>query len=112
MTTTPPLTQAPDPHPRKPRTPCPPGAIDCHIHVFGPASRWPFHPDSKYASRDALPEMHAALQDTLGLAGAVIVSGGGYGTSFAHLADTLERHPGRFKGVALLPQDVTRADLQ
>lgn len=76
MATTPPLTQPPDPHPRKPRTACPPGAIDCHIHVFGPASRWPFHPDSKYTSLDALPEAHIALQDTLGLAGAVIVSGG------------------------------------
>ena len=108
----PPLTQPPDPHPRKPRTPCPPGAIDCHIHLFGPASRWRFHPDSKYSSQDALPEMHIALQDTLGLAGAVIVSGGGYGTSFAHLAEMLERHPGRFRGVALLPEDVTPAQLR
>jgi 2-pyrone-4,6-dicarboxylate lactonase len=112
MPATPPLTQPPDPQPRKPRTACPPGAIDCHIHVFGPASRWAFDPGSKYTSLDALPEMHAALQDTLGLAGAVIVSGGGYGTSFAHLEETLERHPGRFKGVALLPEDVTPADLQ
>ena len=111
-TATPPLTPPPDPRPRKPRTPCPPGAIDCHIHVFGPASRWPFHPDSKYTSLDALPFAHIALQDALGLAGAVIVSGGGYGTSFAHLAETLERHPGRFKGVALLPEDVVPADLQ
>jgi predicted TIM-barrel fold metal-dependent hydrolase len=111
-TTTPPLTQPPDPHPRKPRTACPPGAIDCHIHLFGPAQRWPFHPDSKYSAQDALPAMHIALQDTLGLAGAVIVSGGGYGMNSAHLEEMLQAHPGRFKGVALLPPDVTRADLQ
>lgn len=110
--TTPPLTPPPDPHPRRPRTACPSGAIDCHIHVFGPASRWPFHTESKYTSLDALPTHHIALQDQLGLAGAVIVSGGGYGTRFDHLAETLAQHPGRFKGVALLPQDVTRADLQ
>jgi 2-pyrone-4,6-dicarboxylate lactonase len=110
--TTPPMTQAPDPHPRKPHTACPPGAVDCHIHVFGPASRWPFHPDSKYTSLDALPAMHVALQAQLGLAGAVIVSGGGYGTSFAHLEETLAANRGRFKGVALLPENVTRADLQ
>jgi predicted TIM-barrel fold metal-dependent hydrolase len=108
----PPLTPPPDPNPRKPRTPCPPGAIDCHLHVFGPATRWTFHPDSKYTSLDALPEMHIALQDQLGLAGGVIVSGGGYGMNFAHLEETLAAHGDRFKGVALLPPDVTRADLQ
>ncbi len=108
----PPLTQPPDHHPRKPDTACPPGAIDCHIHLFGPAAQYPFHPDSRYVSEDALPEMHMHLQDTLGLAGAVVVSGGGYGTNTTHLSHVLERHPGRFKGVALLPADVTRAELR
>lgn len=108
---TPPLTQPPDPHPRRPRTPCPPGAIDCHIHLFGPASRFPFHPDSRYVSQDALPETAIALQDTLGLAGAVVVSGGGYGMSSAHLTEVLAAHPGRFKGVALLGEDTGRAEI-
>lgn len=108
----PPLTQPPDPHPKTPATACPPGAVDCHIHLFGPADRHPFHPDSKYVSLDALPETNIALQDTLGLAGAVVVSGGGYGTSYAHLAEVLEQYPGRFKGVALLPEDVTAGELR
>lgn len=108
----PPRTQPPDPHPRKPTTACPPGAIDCHIHLFGPAARFPFHPDSRYTSDDALPETHIALQDTLGLAGAVVVSGAGYGRSTAHLAEVLAQHPGRFKGVALLPDGVTQQELQ
>lgn len=109
---TPPRTQPPDPHPRTPATACPPGAIDCHIHLFGPAARFAFHPDSKYTSDDATPEMHIALQDKLGLAGAVIVSGGGYGRSTKHLAEMLTLHPGRFKGVALLPDEVTLDDLR
>ncbi|RZL41439.1 MAG: amidohydrolase [Variovorax sp.] len=110
--TQPPLTQPPDPHPRRPRTACPPGAIDCHVHLFGPAERHPFHPGSRYVSQDALPATHIALQDTLGLSGAVVVSGGGYGRSHAHLAEVLERHPDRFRGVALLPDDVTPAELR
>ena len=109
---TPPLTQPPDRAPHKPATACPPGAIDCHIHLFGPAAQYPFHPDSKYVSEDALPEMHIQLQDTLGLAGAVVVSGAGYGMNPNHLAAMLALHPGRFKGVALLPEDVTPAELQ
>lgn len=107
----PPLTQPPDRHPRQPATACPSGAIDCHIHLFGPAAQFPFHPDSKYVSEDALPEMHIHLQDTLGLAGAVVVSGGGYGRNTAHLSTVLAQNPGRFKGVALLPDDVTRDEL-
>jgi 2-pyrone-4,6-dicarboxylate lactonase len=108
----PPLTQPPDPAPRRPRTPPPPGAIDCHIHLFGPADRHPFHPDSRYTSRDALPETYFSLQAAVGLSGAVVVSGGGYGISHAHLAEVLAAHPKRLKGVALLAEDVPRAELQ
>lgn len=106
---TPPLTPPPDPHPRKPQMQVPAGAIDCHVHLFGPASLWPFHPDSRYSSADALPETQIAMQDTLGLAGAVVVSGGGYGQDTRHLEDVLTRFPKRFRGVALLPDDVSRA---
>ena len=108
----PPLTQPPDPSPKKPLTPCSSGAIDTHIHFFGPASQYPFHPNSRYTSQDALPSDYANLQKAIGLHSAVIVSGGGYGTSFTHLANTLKAYPGQFKGVALLPEDVTDEDLQ
>ncbi len=111
QTPAPQKTQPPDPHPRRPRTPCPPGAVDCHIHLFGPEAQWPVHPRSRYVPNDALPETNIALQDTLGLAGAVIVSGGGYGTDYRHLAHTLETYPGRFWGVALLADDVTREEM-
>jgi predicted TIM-barrel fold metal-dependent hydrolase len=87
----------------------PAGAIDCHVHLFGPASLWPFHPDSRYSSADALPETQIAMQDTLGMAGAVVVSGGGYGQDTRHLEDVLTRFPKRFRGVALLPDDVSRS---
>ena len=107
----PPLTQPPDPNPRKPGWQLPPRAVDTHIHLFGPASRFPFDPRSKYTSADALPETYLALQDTLGLARAVLVSGGGYGSSTAHLESVLARFPDRFKGVALLPEDITRVHL-
>lgn len=89
----------------------PAGAVDTHIHLFGPASQYPFHPDSKYVSQDILPDHAIALQDTLGLACSVVVSGGGYGRSYQHLADVLRRFPDRFRGVALLPEQVTREEI-
>jgi 2-pyrone-4,6-dicarboxylate lactonase len=99
----PPLTPPPDRNPRRPKFTVPAGAVDSHIHLFGPASKYPFHPGSKYVSEDILPEHNIALQNALGLGVSIVVSGGGYGTSYRHLEDVLRRFPNRFRGVALLP---------
>ncbi len=106
------LAQPPDPDPKTPRLRCPPGAIDCHVHIFGPKVLFPFAPGSKYVSDDRLPEEQIALQDRLGIARAVIVSGGGYGRNTSHLEHTLEQFGDRFLGVALLPEDVTAAHIR
>jgi predicted TIM-barrel fold metal-dependent hydrolase len=91
----------PDPHPNKPRHPVPPGSWDCHIHLFGPASLFPFSPDSPYVSDDALPEHYLANQDVMGLERAVVVSGGGYGTDYSHLQWVLEHYGERLRGIML-----------
>jgi predicted TIM-barrel fold metal-dependent hydrolase len=104
------LTQAPDPHPKKPKLRAPPGACDTHIHLFGPTGKYPFAPDSPYTSRDALPETLFKLQDTLGLSTAVIVSPGGYGRDTTMLADVLAKYPDRFRGVALMPDDASPSE--
>lgn len=104
------LTQAPDPNPKTPRLRTLPGACDSHIHLFGPAEKYPFAPDSPYTSRDALPETFIALQDRLGLGHAVIVSPGGYGRNYQLLADTLEHHPDRFRGIALMPDETSASE--
>jgi 2-pyrone-4,6-dicarboxylate lactonase len=107
----PPLTPPPDPNPRQPNFDVPVGAVDTHIHLFGPASQYPFHPDSKYTSQDILPEHAIALQDALGLSLSVVVSGGGYGMSYQHLSHVLQRFPDRFRGVTLLPSETTREEI-
>src|SRR5690606_21066945 len=48
----------------------------------------------------------------LGLSYAVVVSGGGYGSDYSHLTSVLERFPQRFRGVALLPETITSAELE
>ncbi len=104
------LTQGPDPNPTAPRLRCPPGACDSHIHLFGPAEKYPFAADSPYTSRDALPETFIALQNKLGLGRAVIVSPGAYGRDYRLLADTLERFPDRFRGIALMSEATAAAE--
>ena len=105
------LTQGPDPNPKTPRLRTPPGACDAHIHLFGPAAKYPFAPDSPYIAHDALPEHFFALQDKLGLSTGVIVSPGGYGRSYAMLADVLAKHPRRFRGIALVRDDIPTSEL-
>src|SRR6185436_7995692 len=97
------LTTGPDPHPKKPRIKAPPGACDTHIHLFGPAAKYPFAPDSPYIAHDALP-------DTLGMSTAVIVSPGGYGRNYSLLADVLTKYPKRFRGIALLRDDTPSSE--
>jgi predicted TIM-barrel fold metal-dependent hydrolase len=104
------LTQGPDPHPKKPKLKAPPGACDTHIHLFGPQAKYPFAPDSPYTSRDALSETLFALQDTLGLSTAIVVSPGGYGRNSAMLADVLAKHPQRLRGIALMRDDAPAAE--
>jgi predicted TIM-barrel fold metal-dependent hydrolase len=106
------LTRGPDSHPRVPQFKCPPGAVDTHMHLFGPAARYPFDPTTYYISADALPETHIALQETLGLSHAILVSGGGYGRNTSHLVDTLTRFPDRYRGVALVPDDISDAEIE
>ena len=105
------LTAGPDPNPRKPKLKAPPGACDTHIHMFGPAEKYPFAPDSPYTAHDALPETFIALQNTLGLSTAVIVSPGGYGRDYSLLADVLAKYPDRFRGIALLRDDTPASEI-
>jgi len=97
----------PDPHPHKPRIPIPAGSWDCHIHLFGPASRFPFAAESPYVSDDALPEHYLANQAVLGLERAVVVSAGGYGADCAHLKWVLEDHGARLRGIILSQPGLT-----
>ena len=105
------LTTTSDANTRKPKLVLPPGACDTHIHLFGPAAKYPFAPDSPYSANDAPPEMLFKLQDILGLSTAVIVSPGGYGRDYTMLADTLTKYPDRFRGIALVKPDIASSEL-
>ena len=52
------------------------------------------------------------MQDKLGLSTGVIVSPGGYGRNYAMLADVLAKYPKRFRGIALVRDDIPTAELK
>ena len=103
------LTTTADAKARKPKLVAPPGACDTHIHLFVPG--YSYAADSPYRAKGAPPEMLFDLQKTLGLATAVIVSPGGYGKDYSMLADVLTKYPDRFRGIALVKDDIPSAEL-
>ena len=100
------------PNPSKPRFRPPPGAVDAHCHVFGPADAFPYAPERKYTPCDAPKEKLFALRDYLGFERNVIVQATCHGTDNRALVDALVHSDGRARGVATVSRSVTDAELK
>ncbi len=111
------MTQAPSPpptymhSPSKPRLKLPPGACDAHVHVMGPGSRFPFA-DVKLTKSDAPKEKLFALHAFLGIEHCLIVHTTSHGYDNSATADALAAKGGAYRGVALVPTDVSDAELK
>lgn len=57
----------------KPHFVSPPKACDCHIHVFGPANKYPYVKGRTYTPHDAMPEDAMTMLCTLSLERVVLV---------------------------------------
>jgi predicted TIM-barrel fold metal-dependent hydrolase len=113
MTSDPPVCASPDPYTRRPKLALPSGACDCHAHVCGPASKYP-----PYANRVYTPPLRAEISDylkmldTLGVERAVLVQPSFYGTDNSAMLDAIEAAGSRFRGVAVVPPDVSDTELE
>ena len=89
--------------------------IDCHIHAIDPA-RFPYASDTPY--RPSGQEIAPAAQllrvlDVFGVGHALVVATNtGYGSDSSILLDTLRQGGGRFKGVAVVENDVDVEELE
>ncbi|UZK65183.1 amidohydrolase family protein [Sphingomonas sp. M1-B02] len=90
----------------------PPGAVDAHVHVFGPEAAFPFSPKAKYHPEDATPEMLFALRDRLGFARNVIVQASCHGTDNAATLAGIAKSNGLARGVAVVDPDIDLAELE
>ena len=100
------------PAPSKPQYAPPPGAVDAHCHVFGPAAEFPFAPERKYTPCDAGKQRLWALRDHLGFSRNVIVQATCHGTDNRALIDALSAADGMARGVATVRKDVTDQELR
>ncbi len=89
-------------HPSAPAWTPPPGAVDAHVHVFGPEAEFPFSTKAKYLPQDATPEMLFALRDRLGFARNVIVQASCHGTDNSATLDGIDKAGETARGVAVV----------
>ncbi len=80
----------------------PPGACDCHTHVFGDPKRFPFAPNRTYtpepASIEEMRKLHRALHTTR----VVIVQPSVYGTDNACTVDAIKQLAPNARGIAVI----------
>ena len=100
------------PNPTRPSFVPPPGAVDAHCHVFGPADVFPYAPERKYTPCDAPKERLFALRDFLGFSRNVIVQATCHGADNRALVDALKAANGLARGIATVKATVSDAELK
>ncbi len=96
---------------RTPAVAVPKGACDCHIHVFGPARRYPFADARSYTPLDATPDDAARMLRTLGLSRVVLVQPSPYGADNRRLLNAIAELKTAVRGIVALDGTTAAADL-
>lgn len=97
--------------PSRPAWTPPPGAVDAHVHVFGPEVEFPFSAKAKYLPEDATPEMLFALRRRLGFARNIIVQASCHGTDNSATLAAIAKLAGTARGVAVVDPEIDDAEL-
>lgn len=88
--------------------------VDAHCHLIDPA-RFPYAPDAIYrpAGQEIAPlEQYLQVMDAYGIRHALLVGpNSGYNLDNRCMLDALARHPERFRGVAVVRNDISREEL-
>ena len=98
--------------PRAPASMPPPGACDCHCHIYGPFNRFPLPDDRSFTPNEAPETALRRLHNHLGFDRAVIVQSVGHGFDHRPLLDALETGRGRYRGVALLRPETSAEEIK
>jgi 2-pyrone-4,6-dicarboxylate lactonase len=87
-------------------------ACDAHFHVFGPAAVFPFPENRTYTPADAPKESLFAMHRGMGIQRGVVVQSGAHGFDNRAAADLIAARPAAYRGMALLPVDVSTDELR
>ena len=89
----------------------PPGACDCHVHVFGDAKKFPFAADRVYTPPEASVDDLRALQAGLHFERVVIVTPSFYGTDNSATLYGMKSRGPNARGVAVIDERTPASDL-
>ena len=107
-----PMCQGPDPEPTTAGFEIPPGAIDCHAHIFGPSDTYPYSPARGYTPPDASLESYLHLHRALGgIDRAVLTQPSVYGVDNSCMLDVVDKMKGKFLAVVAVDAAVTDTQL-
>lgn len=101
-----------DPEPKSPTMRAPDRTCDCHMHIFGPAAKYPWSAARGYTPPDALLDDYRRVQERLGLERTVVVQPSVYGTDNSCTRDAVLALGADGRGVAVLAPDVDEASLR
>src|SRR5215212_2352005 len=90
----------------------PPGACDCHFHVFGPQRRFPLPSNRARQLADHTLVDLIRVHDSLGLTRGLLVQSFQHGYTYEYMLNALCREPQRFRAVAIPEPDITDAELE
>lgn len=92
--------------------PVPRNACDCHVHVFGDATRFPMSPERGYTPPPAPVEQAREHLGALHMDRVVIVLASVYGTNNGCALDAIRQLGSRARGVANVALDAPHAELE
>lgn len=102
----------PDRNLRRPRLNLPPGACDCHFHIYGPQARFPLKPGRGVEFEDSTLDDLLALHKVLGISRGVMVQSFQHGNSYEWMLHALTVDRARFRGITVPAPDITDGELE
>jgi predicted TIM-barrel fold metal-dependent hydrolase len=107
-----PTIPGPDPDTRKPKSELPAGSCDCHAHIFGPQSKYPYYGKRRYTPPDALLEDYLKMLRTLGVQRAVLIQPTAYMTDNSRLLDAMRETNFSLRGIAVVDETIADKELE
>ncbi|HEX3485445.1 MAG TPA: amidohydrolase family protein [Micropepsaceae bacterium] len=89
-----------------------PGATDCHVHIIGPAGKYPMVPNRPYTPPQATVAQLKAMHARLGITRTVLVQPSFYGTDNSCMLDALAELGNSARGVAVVAQNASDQTLR
>jgi 2-pyrone-4,6-dicarboxylate lactonase len=107
-----PYCPSPDPAPRAPSFEVARQACDCHVHLFGPQSAFPYQANRSYTPHDATIADLRRMHGVLGIERAVIIQASVHGTDNRAVLAGVASDPMRLRGIAAVGEAVSDRELR